>query len=198
MNTVPSGLLRGISTVHIPVVWKDGQWVYVDGAMPAFAEGAVGELRVRVNDMADGRDADRFSHEETVPFVEEGTLLLACMTLKGELPKEAYEFPEDMRPLKSVGYSHYFIPFTLEEPLELRLRGTKPAQLMPCKCRIPALGPEVIADSVNQAYTRISERFEPWRKSHTGDVFQRVYLAEPSNGFLVPLHSLRTQQAKAL
>lgn len=193
MNTVPSGLLRGVTTVHIPVVWKAGQWAYPDGPVPKFKEGVVAELRVNVTNMFDWRDAKRFSHEETVPFIEQGRLLLACMTLKEERPKEAYDFPEDKRPLDDLGYSHYFIPFVLDEPLMLRLRGTKPAQLMPCQCHIPALGPDFTTESVNQAYTRLSETYEPWRKSHTGAVFQKVYLAELQNGHLVSLGDLRAQ-----
>jgi hypothetical protein len=164
--------------------------------MPVFSEGTIGELRVDVTALTDSRDAERFSKEKTIAFLEKGTLLLACMTLKQERPKEAYDFPQEKRPLDDQGYSHYFIPFILEEPLELRLRGTKPAQLMGCKCSIAALGPEFIADSVNQAYTRISEKYEPWRKSHTGDVFQKVYLAEPKKGFLIPLDDLRHEYAR--
>lgn len=53
------------------------------------------------------------------------------------------------------------------------LRGTKTANLKKCKCDIPSLDLEV--NSINQAYTKISEKYEPSRASHAGNVFRKVF-----------------------
>ncbi len=31
------------------------------------------------------------------------------------------------------------------------------------------------ADSLNHAFTLLSEKYEPWRKSHTGNVYSRMF-----------------------
>lgn len=182
--------------VVIPLLWQNGQWQCEIGPMPEIKPGTKAELYLHSTAFKDEREIQQFSHAESVALLPKGFVLLACMTLKKEHPKEAYRFPNDKIPLPGIGYPHFFIPFSLEEALLIRLRGTKKAQLEPCKCRIPALDDLAEVDSVNQAYTRISEKYEPWRKSHTGDVFQKVYLAELQNKSLVSLGELRTRIQK--
>jgi len=54
---------------------------------------------------------------------------------------------------------------------------------MNCPIYIPFLSKKVI--SVNQAYTNISTEFEKYRRSHTGNVFHKVYYKdENSNRWL--------------
>jgi hypothetical protein len=45
-------------------------------------------------------------------------------------------------------------------------------------------------DSLNYAFTRLSEVFEPWRKAHTGSIYERVFYLE-HDGFWYPLKDLR-------
>lgn len=49
------------------------------------------------------------------------------------------------------------------------------------------------ARSLNHAMTLISEQLEPWRISHTGNVYQRVYYEE-TNGWWYPLDWLRDSE----
>ena len=56
--------------------------------------------------------------------------------------------------------------------LRLTLRGTKKPQLLSVKCDIPALGK--VANSLNHAYSLISEAYEIERISHIGNVFETV------------------------
>ncbi len=65
-----------------------------------------------------------------------------------------------------------FVAIYLEEPLKLRMSLGQRAELGPVHCVIPDI--EVAADSLNEAYTRISEAFEPARRAHTGNVFLLV------------------------
>jgi hypothetical protein len=45
-------------------------------------------------------------------------------------------------------------------------------------------------DSLNYAFTLLSDKFEPWRRSHTGNVYERIFYQE-ENGILHPLNVLR-------
>lgn len=68
----------------------------------------------------------------------------------------------------------------LLEPLKLTIRSDKTPRLGMCLCETPYLSrnldeaPEP-ATSLNHAFTRISERFEPHRISHTGNAFLCYY-----------------------
>jgi hypothetical protein len=45
-------------------------------------------------------------------------------------------------------------------------------------------------DSLNYAFTRLSELFEPWRKAHTGSIYERVFYQE-RNGRWYQIKDLR-------
>ena len=67
-----------------------------------------------------------------------------------------------------------YVKVRIEEPLRLEIIGENFGRLLDCKCKIESLNQE--ADSVNHAYTLISTAFEPERKSHTGNVFSKVFV----------------------
>ena len=67
----------------------------------------------------------------------------------------------------------------LREDLKLRLRGAKPATLEDATCWIPSRPEE--AKSLNHAYRLVSEKFEPQRLSHSGNVFKVGYYFELSH-----------------
>jgi hypothetical protein len=45
---------------------------------------------------------------------------------------------------------------------------------------------------LNHAFTKLSELFEPWRKAHTGSIYERVFYLE-SNDRWYPLKDLRNR-----
>jgi hypothetical protein len=51
-----------------------------------------------------------------------------------------------------------------------------------------------VVESLNIALTRLSERYEPWRKAHTGNVYDRVIYKE-SNDKWYPLDVMRNSIA---
>jgi hypothetical protein len=71
----------------------------------------------------------------------------------------------------------------LLEPLEMERRGLKTYRLRPCACEVTALaalGTDAPRDySLNHALTRISERLELNRISHTGNAFTRFLVELP-------------------
>ncbi len=55
----------------------------------------------------------------------------------------------------------------------------------------PAISAKPVA-SLNHAYTKLSETFETWRISHTGNIYTRV-LYQERNGMWYPLDILRDE-----
>jgi hypothetical protein len=45
-------------------------------------------------------------------------------------------------------------------------------------------------DSLDYAFILLSEKFEPWRRSHTGNIYERIFYQEES-GIWHPLNVLR-------
>ena len=65
-----------------------------------------------------------------------------------------------------------FVAIELNQPLKLLLRGEKRPKLISCKCTIPVLDLE--AESLNHAFTLITDAFEPERISRGGNVFNNL------------------------
>lgn len=88
-------------------------------------------------------------------------------------------------------YRYYLVKVCLQQPPFLELRGTSKPRLLDCRCHIPALQNQERhqADSLNEAYTRISEVFEPTRRSHTGNIFS-LCVVKLSTGWVL-LDNLR-------
>jgi hypothetical protein len=80
----------------------------------------------------------------------------------------------------------------LEEPLELTFRGTKKPVLKDCRCTLPSL--KAKARSLNEAYTKLSEKYEPHRRGHGGNVFQKVFYLPPGQHNWQPLDELRLKK----
>ena len=49
---------------------------------------------------------------------------------------------------------------------------------------------EKVADSLNYAFTCLSEEYEPWRKSHTGNIYDKIFYRESNNKWY-PIDVLR-------
>lgn len=178
-------------TVVIPVrVKKDGRLtlLYDDGELPPLREGAVGELRLPAHALPE-EWAQLLSAHNVVQLLPAEAAL--WVEVASEKPLDA-KFGEhrrqgNIRELKWRG--NWLVKVILKAPLCLLWRGTKKPTLLPCRCYIPAL--DKWADSLNEAYSHISEAFEPHRRSHTGNVFKLCYCDEKG---LCPLDALREEK----
>jgi hypothetical protein len=104
-------------------------------------------------------------------------------------------------------YDHHFVQIRLAGPTDRQARqfGTVRGGLWLVTEGINATGlastmvtlPSEVSDkpvqSLNHAYTRLSEIFEMWRISHTGNIYQRI-LYEERNGNWYPLDVLRNMK----
>jgi len=158
-------------SVCLPVVLKDGTWLlFNEQPLPAFRDGTLAELVMSPFAFVDKEQRKVWTTEMTAPFLPAGTALWV------EVAHE--HVPESLRRFVFEKLDEFKIPrycvqaFLLEDVL-LHVRPGKYALLGSCRCDIPAL--VRLSQSVNETYTRISEAFEPNRRSHTGNVFTKVF-----------------------
>jgi hypothetical protein len=77
--------------------------------------------------------------------------------------------------------------------LWLQVQGWRAVGLESSQIILPDCVPGGFATSLNHAYTLLSEVFEPWRISHTGNVYEQV-LYQEGNGKWYPLYFLRDEK----
>lgn len=158
--------------------------------MPELKEGSIVELVCEGTQFEDPRIPRLLNSEDRVPLLSKGTRLFAQMRQKGSTFRSALRW-DQLATAVPADPETFFVPFTLAEDLELELRGTRKPALAGCLCDIgdQSLG-AAMPSSVNQAYTRLSILHEPSRRSHTGNVFDKVlYMGQ--NGKARPLAHLR-------
>ena len=173
--------------VLIPIKIVNGKIEYLyGGALPELEDGIIGELLVPRYAILDNKVRELLDKEEVVELLPSGSSLRALVTIRNGISPEQKNY---LVPAMKIQQTGWLVEVVLLEALRLKLRGTKKGELMDCKCRIPALSNRE-AISVNQAYTLISEKFEPSRKSHSGNVFTKVYCHD-SKGEWQQLDELR-------
>lgn len=161
--------------VVIPLRVESGRLVpFYGGEMPRLREGTIVEMVTQVSAFEDLVEAERFELDEIVEILPADSQLFAIMSLHLESVQGGALPRVDVKPIPPPGGECYLIPFHTTEPIRLHLRGTKPAELLPCKCAV-AIKIHEQPKSINEAYSRLSEHYEPWRRSHTGNVFDQVY-----------------------
>lgn len=176
-------------TVRIPVQWIDGQWQLIGGEkLPELKLNVCAELFMPAMYLANDEERARWTVGETVLFLEEGTDLFAQVN-RNRVPAVYSKFALEKN--YKMGHPSAFVQFILLSDVSLSLIPGKKAGLTNGKCRIPSLGIEV--DSINEALTRISQSFEPDRKSFGGNVFLKVFVEQKSR--MVSLDDLRDQKA---
>ena len=181
----------------IPVrIRSTGVELLYGGPLPELADGTVGDLIVPAFAFRDTETLQQFVGELSGPVLKKGTRLLVSVPAAESARKGLVSSESLGCPTNAIGP---FVEVVLAEPLELTLRGTKRAALRSCTCQIPAL--KRTATSVNHAYTIISEHFERDRRSHTGNVFEKVLYetdCKPEGRCWLPLDALRRPREAAI
>jgi hypothetical protein len=75
----------------------------------------------------------------------------------------------------------------LRESLKLKIRPSRHSKLAFSTCQIPSI--QATAETLNEAYTLVSEAFEPNRRSHGGSVYLKGYYLD--EGCWLQLDALR-------
>lgn len=171
-------------TVRLQVRIKDGEWILVDGSpLPKLKDDTPAEIILSAHALLEANDQARWTAEDRRSMFSAGTTLWAVV-LGPNGPIKA-DGCVSMRTWAGEPVSA--VEVLLKEDLLLIRRPGKAGLLDSCKCSIPAVSLEV--GSVNEAYTRISEKYEKHRRSHTGNVFQRVFYLD--GDLLRPLEDRR-------
>src|SRR5688500_1125755 len=185
----PSNFSSG-KRIVVPLTVKSGELVPTDCRnMPLLRDGSLLELNVDESSFVNKSDLERFDSIRMYELLPKGSTLFALLSVP-TAKRWNYSRP-DLVAVPPPSSSSVLIPFQIEERLMVRIRGGRVAGLLPCATNVPLANKEEKAASVNQAYTALSELHETGRRSHTGNVFSKVYFK--SGEFAQPLSVLRQQ-----
>jgi len=204
------------SRLSIPVQLVDGVWEFAMGGAVPVGAGALAELVVERRAILDRTFLKLMERRERHKVLDEGTPLLIGLTIKPSHPPPESLNPLltsywDIRSgiaakfFKNISpQSQCFVEVRLAGPdakqrklfdtdrggLWLVTEGLKATGLDSTTILLPPAVSDKPVASLNHAFTKLSEVFEPWRISHTGNVYTRV-LYQERNGTWYPLDVLR-------
>lgn len=157
--------------VIVPIRVIKGKIEYFyGGGLPNIKDGAIGDLILPEYCIADEEKLQKLTGRYGKKIFEEGEELIIGMS-KNLIPPELIKKTLDYNILPPINCR--YVKIILRKPLLMQIRGSKKATLSHCECSIPTLN--VDAESINHAYTLISQVYEPSRLSHSGNVFERCY-----------------------
>ena len=175
-------------SVSIPVKVVEGQILALDGGcLPELTE-CIGDLVVPAFAVKNPQDLETLTKAEVRQLFDSETRLL-CRVSGRHIPDALIERCR-VEPVPDSAAPGAFVEIVLEEPLLLTTYGSKRATLNPVRCSIPALN-GMTAESLNEAYRRVSERFEPKRRAVGGNVFRSVYYFDSYRDQWRPIGELR-------
>lgn len=185
------------SPLRIPVRLVDGQWEFFCGGEVPLRDGAVAELVVERADVIDKAFLRAMKKRSEARILNEGAELMMAFSIRsGTVPEGVRRLLRSIDRKILSGYCQRLgnltrrrcVSVCIGEPgksfsqrrpgepggLYVQLAGLQPAGMDVSSIVVPGLPEPNRFDSLNQAYTRLSEIFEPWRSSHTGNVYEYV------------------------
>jgi len=159
--------------LRIGVRFDGTSFIMLDGQpLPKLAKDSIAELVLAPESIQDERTRASLIGQRSIQFLKEDSLVLLGVSpaMIGEDPPPGLIRPD--RP--PIPTSDWYVEVQLNADLWLQVRGDDDAKLSRCPCTIPALKRE--AESLNHAFTLISEAYETKRLSHSGNVFLRGYV----------------------
>lgn len=198
--------------IRVPVKLVDGNWELLYGGAVKVKNGAVGELHLDHIHFTDKNFLKALTNKQQVPILAAGTELRVALTVKPGL--DAALWPHLMardatphRRTTKISDKTRFVAIHLAGPtlaqqkktndvahggLFLMLEGMEPRAIESGMVMLPSAPGLEPVDSLNYAFTRLSEVFEPWRKAHTGSIYERIFYLERDNHWY-PLKDLRNR-----
>jgi hypothetical protein len=194
----------------------DGAWEISSGGQIPIEEGTEGELRVPTSSITDAGFLRQMTQKGVIRVFPKDTALRALLSPK-DRKGLSEDISNHLLPLSDskvqIGLLHSperfssdacFVEVHLSGPTEaqaqdfefrdgglwLIFEGAVPTDLRSSTINLPEGVTEETAISLNHAFTLLSEVFEPWRKAHTGSVYERFYYQE-ADGKWYPLALLR-------
>lgn len=194
--------------IRVPVKLVDGQWELLYGGAAKVKDGAFGGLHLDRVHFTDKAFLNALTEKRKVPVLPSGTELRIALTIKSDLDKRLRPFlldyaltPHDHT--AKISAETRFVSVRLVGPTQaqqrqkmeagglwLCLEGMEPRGVESGMVDRPRTHELEAVDSLNYAFTRLSEVFEPWRKAHTGSIYERVFYQE-RNGRWYQIKDLR-------
>lgn len=200
------------SPFRIPVKLTSGRWKLLHGGEIPVKEGACAELILEKHSITDPIFLAAMEKPSTHLMLTGPLELLVALTVKGSLDSEYLNllYPENELKFGSDYYSSprssetRFVPISIGMPtpefvrlhklkssgIWLTMEGMHPKGLLVSSVKIPDVISNEPLISLNHAFTKLSEVYEPWRKSHTGNIYTRILYRELNNKWY-PLEVLR-------
>jgi len=163
-------------SAKIPVKFVNGQLRLLNGdPLPGLKENQAFDIILPATSFENDADRMRFTLKQSVilfpPSMELWiTFNPAGCILEKFLKGNELDIRRDM-PSGWIGTKVITI-----HPLSMQIQGIYGGTMEQCGVSIPILGTEV--GTLNQAYTDLSQAFEPRRISHVGNVFRRIWYSE--------------------
>ena len=198
--------------IRVPVTLVDGRWEFLYGGAVKVKDGAVGELHLDHLYFTDKKFLKALTTKRQVTVLAAGTELRVALTVKQGLDATLSSFllARDATPHRhtaKISVETRFVSIHLGGPtvaqqkkakekeiapggLFLWLEGMEPRAIESGMVKLPAAPGLEAVDSLNYAFTRLSEVFEPWRKAHTGGIYERIFYLERDEHWY-PLKDLR-------
>lgn len=209
----------GSKKLRLQVRKTEGGWQLKSGSEVPVKVGTDAELIVDQSAVTDPTLVEAVRHVSYIKILPEGTALRACLATKDGADLTArqsgYLIPaeqvageisiEHLTNWSTGGQS--FIEVKLGPPskmqrtrfwqegggLWLTVKGDRAEGLISSELILPEPVSARNAQSLNHAFTMLSETYEPWRISHTGNVYER-FLYKESDGWWYPLQLLRERE----
>ena len=194
--------------IRVPVALVNGQWEFLYGGAVKVKEGATGELHLDQVHFTDKKFLKALTTKRQVAVLPAGTELRVALTVRQDLDASLRSFLLPMgatphRHTAKISVDTRFASIQLAGPtlaqqkkkveqggLWLWLEGMEPRAIESGMVNLPAAPGLEPVDSLNYAFTRLSEVFEPWRKAHTGSIYERIFYLEGDQHWY-PLKDLR-------
>jgi hypothetical protein len=202
--------------LRIPVRFVDDRWECAYGGVVPVVNGSEAELVLNGRAISEQSFLGRMKAKDTIPVLDQDAALYAYLATKDQSdlsgqsknhliawetmsPKIAIEHIENW---STGGLS--LVKVTIGKPTDqqakkfqtskgglwLLTEGPKAVGLQSTTICLPEPVFKNPVNSLNHAFTKLSEMYEPWRISHTGNVYQR-FLYEEKDGRWYPLELLR-------
>jgi hypothetical protein len=201
--------------LRIPIRFLDGQWECEYGGLVPVKNDTAAELLIAERLISDKSFLERMRAKSNIKVLEQGTKLLAYLATKDtqftdEQKKHLIPF-QKMSSNIAIEYIDNWnsgalslVEVSIGDPTEQHLKkfdttggglwllieGRKTVGLQSSRIVLPQVVSKEPVISLNHAFTKLSETYEPWRISHTGNVYQR-FLYKENNQRWYPLELLR-------
>ncbi|MEO6138969.1 MAG: hypothetical protein ABIP11_09970 [Luteimonas sp.] len=198
--------------LRVPVKFVQGHWEYFYGGPVPVLEGCVADLVVEHHAITDPTFLRSLQRKAAHRVLRENTELRVALTIRSDLPEALHRLLMKVNS-EDMGTAYYesvrpaetrLVSITVGKPslvaarrlksdeggVWLHLEGARPKSVSVSSVQLPQGVVPHSVESLNHAFTCLSTAFEPWRKSHTGNVYTRVLYRE-ENGKWYPLETLR-------